>query len=113
MVWPRQLSLRVQTLLRPNRSAQRLNDEIQFHLEQQTAENIPTGMTPEDARYAAMPAFGNPTFLKEETPDTWAWTRLVHLAPDLRSGLRPPRKNPAFPALAARPLALGLRANAA
>src|SRR2546430_1550319 len=56
MVWPRQLWLRLQTLFRPNRSAQRLDDEIQFHLEQQTAENIPTGMSPEEAlrRHASL-----------------------------------------------------------
>src|SRR5438067_3774804 len=76
MVWPRQLWLRLQTLLRPNRSAQRLDDEIQFHLEQQTAENIPTGMSPEEARYAAVRAFGNATVLKEKTRDTWGWTWL-------------------------------------
>ncbi|OLE12745.1 MAG: hypothetical protein AUG89_06830 [Acidobacteria bacterium 13_1_20CM_4_56_7] len=88
MVWPRQLWLRLQTLLRPNRSAQRLDDEIQFHLEQQSAENIPTGMSPEEARYAAMRAFGNATVLKEETRDTWGWTWLEHFAQDLRYGLR-------------------------
>jgi len=51
-----------------------LDDEIQFHLEQQIAENISAGMSREEALYAAQRTFGNPTFLKEKTRDTWGWT---------------------------------------
>jgi hypothetical protein len=40
MVWPRRFWLQLQTLLRRNRVAQLLDDEIQFHLEQQIAENL-------------------------------------------------------------------------
>src|SRR2546429_1507185 len=70
MVWARRLWLRLQTLFRRERVAQRLDDEVQFHLEQQIAENIAAGMSREEARCAAMRGFGNPTFLKEETRDT-------------------------------------------
>ncbi|HEX8879434.1 MAG TPA: permease prefix domain 1-containing protein, partial [Candidatus Acidoferrum sp.] len=66
MVRAQRVWLKLQTLFRRNQSAQRLNDEIQFHLEQQIAENLAAGMSPEEARYAAMRTFGNPTFLKEE-----------------------------------------------
>ena len=74
MVWPRQIWLRLQTLFRRNRSTQRLDDEVQFHLDEQVAENLAAGMNPEEARYAAMRTFGNPTYLKEETRDTWGWS---------------------------------------
>ena len=70
MLWVQRFWLRLQTLFGRNRSAERLDDEIQFHLEQQIAENVAAGMSREDARYAAMRAFGNPTVLKEETRDT-------------------------------------------
>ena len=70
MLWARRFWLKLQNLFRRNRNAQRLNDEIQFHLEQQIAENFAAGMSREEARYAAMRTFGNPTFLKEETWDT-------------------------------------------
>ena len=43
MVWVPRLWLRLQTLFRLNRVGQRLNDEIQFHLDQQIAENIAAG----------------------------------------------------------------------
>src|SRR2546429_4841535 len=54
MVWARRLWLRLQTLFRRERVAQRLDDEVQFHLEQQIAENIAAGMSREEARCAAM-----------------------------------------------------------
>jgi hypothetical protein len=63
MVWARRFWLRLQILFRRDRVSQRLDDEIQFHLDQQIAENVAAGMSREQARYAAMRAFGNPTGL--------------------------------------------------
>src|SRR5438034_2754573 len=73
MVWAHRFWLRLQTLFRRDRITQRLDDEIQFHLDQQIAENISAGMSPDEARYAAQRTFGNPTFLKEKARDTWGW----------------------------------------
>jgi len=70
MLWARRLWLRLQTLFRREEIAQQLDTEIQFHLEQQIAENVAAGMSHEEARYAAMRSFGKPTVLKEETSDT-------------------------------------------
>jgi hypothetical protein len=80
MLWVQRFWLRLQTLFGRNRSAERLDDEIQFHLEQQIAENVAAGMNPEEARHAAMRTVGNPTFLKEETRDSWGWIWLEQIA---------------------------------
>ena len=87
MVWARRFWLKLQSLFRRDENAQRLDDEVKFHLEQQVAENIAAGMNSEEACFAAMRTFGNPTYLKEQTRDTWGLIWLEQIIQDLRYAL--------------------------
>lgn len=100
-------------LFRRTTEGTRLNDELEFHLEQQIDENLAAGMAPEEARCSALRSFGNPALLREQTRATWSWNRLESLDQDVRFALRALRRNPGFTATILGTMALGIGAAAA
>ncbi len=88
----------------------RLNQEFQFHLEQQIAENLAHGMNQEQAHAAALRLFGNPTLLREEARSTWSWNWLGKAWRELRYGVRTLGRSPGFALVAITVMALGIGA---
>ena len=90
----------------------RLDDEMRFHVEQQTEKNRRAGMAPDEARRRALIRFGGVEQVREQTRDEFRAAPIEHLARDVRHGLRSLRRHPAFSAMAVLSLAIGIGANA-
>ena len=88
-----------------------LERELQSHLELEAEVQRENQLTPEEAHYAALRAFGNTTLLKEATRETWGFTWLDKLSQDLRYGCRALKNNPGFAAVAILTASLGIGAN--
>ncbi len=113
MRWLARLRMRVEMLFRRNRAADRLDDELRFHLEQQIAENVAAGMSAEEARHAALREFGNPPALRDQARETWSWNGLERVLQDIRFATRQIIRAPGFAVIAILTLGLGIGANTA
>ena len=90
-----------------------LERELRSDLELEEEEQREGGISGEEARYAALRAFGNPTLIREQTRAIWSWNWLESLARDLRFSLRTLRRTPGFTVIAILVMALGIGANVA
>lgn len=91
----------------------RLDDEIQFHIEQQTAKNIRAGMSPDEARRAALLKFGGVEQTREATRDEFRGAMLRDFVRDVHIGFRTLQRVPSFAVTTVLTLALGIGASVA
>jgi putative ABC transport system permease protein len=88
-----------------------LQAELQFHLEEEAEQGQTDGLTPEEARFAALRKFGNTGLIAEDARALWIPVWLDRLVQELRHGLRSLRRDRAFALTAIVTLALAIGLN--
>jgi len=111
--WLYTIPLRLRSLFRRNRVERELDEELQYHLEKKIEQFVAEGMSPLEARHAAMRATGGLSQQQEACRDARGTRWLEDLAGDIRYGLRTLRKTPALATVIIVSLALGIGANTA
>jgi predicted permease len=100
--------LRWKSIFRRRRVEGEMDEELQFHLEQKTAEGIAGGLSPEEARVRALRAMGGLDQRKEEIRDARHVHWLTDFLDDLRYALRSLRRTPGLSVFVVITIALGI-----
>ena len=103
--------LRLASLFRAGNAEQSLKQEIALHLQEQIDEYVAAGMTPAEARAAALRAFGSPGLVEEQCRDTRRVAFVEHLVQDLRYTLRSLVRQPLLLAAAVLSIGVAIAAN--
>jgi putative ABC transport system permease protein len=111
--WFSQLRLILRSLFCRSGADQELDEELQYHLDRQIAEGLNGGLTPTEARHAALRAMGAITQSKEVCRDMRRVNWIDDFGRDLHYAGRNLRKDPGFSGLAVLIMALGIGANTA
>ena len=107
------LRLRWRSLVGGRALDRELDDELAFHIERQIEQNLERGMTPQQARTAALLAVGGVEQRKEQMRDERRVALVENLVRDLRMAVRQLARQPVFALAAILSLALGIGANTA
>jgi macrolide transport system ATP-binding/permease protein len=106
--WLYTIPLRLRSLFRSRQVEQDLDEELQYHLEQKIEEGIAKGLSPKEARCAAMRAMDGLEQRKEEIRDTRRIHWLTDFLDDARFAIRSLGRAPGLTAFVVITLALGI-----
>jgi predicted permease len=104
---------RCASLFRIGRLDADLDEELRSHIDLATEENIQRGISPQQARYAALRHFGGFAQTREHYRNQRGIPMLEQMNRDIHFGLRQLRKSPGFAITAILTLAIGVGANTA
>src|SRR5690348_13784949 len=88
------IPLRLRSLFRRNSVEQELDEELRYHVERQIEQNIASGMSSVEAKYAALRALKGIEVRKEECRQMRRVSFIEDLVRDLRYGFRFLLNNP-------------------
>jgi predicted permease len=106
--WLYTIPLRLRSLFRRRRVECELDEELQFHLGRKIEEGIANGLSPKEARYAAMRAMDGLEQRKEEMRDMRCIHWLTDFLDDARFAIRSVSRTPGLTAFVVITLALGI-----
>jgi predicted permease len=100
--------LRLKSILFGRRMERELDEELQFHLKHKIEEGIADGLSPKEARYAAMRAMDGLEQRKEQMRDARRIHWLTDFVDDVRYAFRTLRRTSGLTAFVVMTLALGI-----
>src|SRR6266404_2194323 len=106
--WLYTIPLRLRSLFRRRHVERELNEELQFHLEHKIEEGIANGLSPKEARYAAMRAMDGLEQRKQEMRDMLRIHWFTDFLDDARFAIRSLSRTSGLTAFVVITLALGI-----